>query len=99
MAMGCNCSAMEIITKVSIRLVGFMVKAGTLGKMGLLMMELLWKGVGRVLADGNQVKASSMFILVNTKTIRNQEKGNTHGIMGQYIKDILSTILSKYMIM
>lgn len=88
MDMGNNCLTMEIFIEDSIKWEDFMVKVNTYGKMVHLMMEHLYKVEDKAWEDGDQVRSSLIFILVNTKQTKNQEKDNIHGVMDVYTMGI-----------
>ena len=88
MVMVCNYSVMEIIIRANTRWGVFMEKEGMYGIMVHNMMVILQKDVAMVQVDGNQIKLTMINTLVNTKMIKNQAKGNIHGIMAQFMKDI-----------
>lgn len=86
-AMGYSFLTMGTIIRESIRWVDSMARVDTDGRMEHPMMEALSMVEDRGLGDGNPVKLSMIYILGNTRAIRNQEEGNTPGATARYTKD------------
>ena len=82
---------METIIKDSIKWEGFMGKVDIFGKMDHLMMEVLYKVIGKGSGDGNQVVKTLIYTLDNINSIKNKGKDNIHGVMDAYTMGILST--------
>ncbi len=87
-----NCSEMEIVMKGNIKMEALMAKANIFGQTGLCIVATLSKDLEKGMGYGNQILTLAIYMKDNIKKIKNQEKGNIHGLKDVALKDNLSMI-------
>lgn len=69
-----------------------MVKANIFGQTDLYIVATLYKDLEKDMGYGNRILTLGIYMKDNIKKIKNQEKGNIHGLKDVALKDNLSMI-------